>query len=76
MSVPAYRITLEKLDALDPVTGEEGLESVSFFASTSDDIFAAANNLRDRFNCSACHATKLAVGLGLLSEAIAAPAKL
>ena len=71
-----YRITVDKLDALDPTTGEGGLESVSFFASTSDDILAAANNLRDRFNCSACHATKLAVGLGLLSEAIAAPAKL
>jgi hypothetical protein len=62
-----YRITVDKLE---PTTGEGGLESVSFFASTPDDILAAANNLRDRFNCSACHATKLAVGLGLLSEAM------
>lgn len=69
MSVPAYRITLEKLDALDPITGEEGLESISFFASTSHDILTAAKSLRDRLNCSACHATKLAVGLGLLSKA-------
>jgi hypothetical protein len=60
-----YRITVEKLD---PATGEEGLESISFFASTSHDILAAANNLRDRLNCSACHATKLAVGLGLIRE--------
>jgi hypothetical protein len=66
-----YRITVDKLDTLEPLEpGEGGLESVSFFASTPDDILAAANNLRDRFNCSACHATKLAVGLGLLSEAM------
>jgi hypothetical protein len=68
MNVPAYRITVDKLDALDPATGEEGLESVSFFASTPHDIFAAISALRDRFDCSACHATKLAVGLSLLSE--------
>jgi hypothetical protein len=73
MNVPAYRITV---DALDPVTGEEGLKSISFFASTSHDILSAANSLRDRLDCSACHATKLAVGLGLLSEAILAPSKL
>jgi hypothetical protein len=65
-----YRITVDKLDALDPTTGEGGLESLSFFASTSHDILAAANSLRDRFDCSACQATKLVVGLGLLSEAI------
>lgn len=70
MSVPAYRITLEKLDALDPTTGEGGLESISFFAATPHDILTAAKSLRDRLNCSACHATKLAVGLGLLSEAM------
>jgi hypothetical protein len=72
MSMPAYRITLEKLDALDPTTGEEGLESISFFASTPHDILAAANNLRARLNCSACHATRLVVGLSLLSEAMPA----
>src|SRR5438309_525612 len=65
--MPAYRITV---DALDPTTGEGGLESISFFASTPNDILAAANSLRARLDCSACHATKLAVGLGLLSEAM------
>jgi hypothetical protein len=63
--MPAYRITV---DALDPTTGEGGLESLSFFASTHNDILTAANSLRDRLNCSACHATKLAVGLSLLSD--------
>ena len=72
MNVPAYRITVDKLAALDPATGEEGLESVSFFASTPHDILAAANNLRARLNCSACHATRLVVGLSLLSEAMPA----
>jgi hypothetical protein len=66
--MPAYRITVE---ALDPTQGEEGFESLSFFASTSHDIFAAIGTLRDRFECSACHATKLAVGLSLLHEASA-----
>jgi hypothetical protein len=65
--MPAYRITV---DALDPTPGEEGLESLSFFASTSHDIFAAIATLRDQFDCSACHATKLAIGLSLISEAI------
>jgi hypothetical protein len=60
-----YRITV---DALDPSAGEEGLQSLSFFASTHGDIFAAAANLRERLECTACSATKLAVGLGLLSE--------
>ena len=71
--MPAYRITVEALDAdaLDPTTGEGGLESISFFASTSHDIFAVACTLRDRFDCSACHATRLAVGLSLLNQAAA-----
>jgi hypothetical protein len=63
--MPAYRIVV---DALDPITGEGGLESLSFFASTPHDILAAANNLRAGLDCSACHATKLAVGLGLIRE--------
>jgi Domain of Unknown Function with PDB structure (DUF3861) len=63
-----YRITVEKLGALDPTTGEGGLESVSFFASTPDDILTAAKSLRARLACSACHATKLAVCLSLINE--------
>ena len=66
-----YRITidkLDKLDALDPTAGEGGLESVSFFASTPDDILSTAKSLRARLECTACHATKLAVCLGLISE--------
>jgi hypothetical protein len=70
MPVHHYRITVDKLDALDPATGEGGLESVSFFASTPDDILSAAKSLRDHFDYSACHATKLAVGLGLISEVV------
>jgi Domain of Unknown Function with PDB structure (DUF3861) len=66
--VPAYRITVE---ALDPTTDEGGSESLSFFASTSHDIFAVARTLRDRFDCSACHASRLAVGLSLLKQAAA-----
>ncbi len=61
-----YRITVDTLDPLKP--GEGGLESVSFFATTSTDMLAAANSLRARLDCTACHATKLAVGLGLLGE--------
>ena len=49
-------------------TGEGGLESLSFFASTPHDILAAANSLRAQLDCSACHATKLAVALGLIRE--------
>jgi hypothetical protein len=70
MPVHHYRITVDKLDALDPTTGEGGLESISFFASTHNDLLAAANSLRARLDCSACHATRLAVGLSLLSEAM------
>ncbi|MDQ1453665.1 MAG: hypothetical protein QOK38_3531 [Acidobacteriaceae bacterium] len=62
-----YRITV---DALDPTPGEEGLQSLSFFASTHTDIFAAVGALRDRLECTACHATRLAVGLSLLSEVV------
>jgi hypothetical protein len=60
-----YRITV---DALDPTRGEEGLQSLSFFASTHTDIFAAIGTLRERLECTACHATRLAMGLSLLSE--------
>jgi hypothetical protein len=60
-----YRITV---DALDPTRGEEGLQSLSFFASTHTDIFAAIGTLRERLECTACHATRLAIGLSLLSE--------
>jgi hypothetical protein len=60
-----YRITV---DALDPSRGEEGLQSLSFFASTHGEVFAAVANLRERLECTACTATKLAVGLALLSE--------
>jgi hypothetical protein len=61
--VPHYRITV---DALDP--GGEGMESVSFFATTHSDLFAEAKQLRQRLCCSACTATKLAVARGLLAE--------
>jgi hypothetical protein len=60
-----YRITV---DALDPTPGEGGLQSLSFFASTHTDIFAATGTLRERLECTACHATRLAIGLSLLSE--------
>ena len=80
MTVPAYRITVEALnpealdvDALHPTTGEGGLESLSFFASTSHDIFAAISTLRDRFDCSACTATRLAIARCLLAEESAVP---
>ena len=63
-----YRITVDKLDMRESPTGEGGLQSLSFFASTHNDILGAANSLRDRFNCSASHATKLAVGLSLIGE--------
>jgi uncharacterized protein DUF3861 len=62
-----YRVTV---DALDPSQGEEGLQSLSFFASTHNDIFAAIGILRARLEFSACAATKLAVGLGLVSEVL------
>ncbi|HEY3991082.1 MAG TPA: DUF3861 family protein [Acidobacteriaceae bacterium] len=65
--MPAYRITVE---ALDPTPGEGGHESISFFASTPHDILTTANNLRVRLDCSACHATKLAVGLILISDPV------
>ncbi len=61
-----YRITVDKLDPLKP--GEEGLESVSFFAVTSGDIFATANSLRERAGYSASDAAKLALALSLLGE--------
>jgi hypothetical protein len=60
-----YRITV---DVLDPTPGEEGLQSLSFFASTHTDIFATTGTLRERLECTACHATRLAIGLSLLSE--------
>jgi Domain of Unknown Function with PDB structure (DUF3861) len=67
MSPHHYRITV---DLLEPAAGEGGLESVSFFASTPNDILSTANNLRARLECSACHATRLAVGLSLINEVI------
>jgi hypothetical protein len=63
--MPAYRITVE---ALDPTPGEEGFESLSFFASTHSDIFAQANSLRNRLDCSASSATRLAIASCLLAE--------
>jgi hypothetical protein len=65
-----YRITV---DALEPSQGEEGLHSLSFFASTQADIFVVAATLRERLECTACHATKLAVGFNLLSEVMHEP---
>ena len=65
-----YRITV---DALDPTRGEEGLQSLSFFASTHTDIFAAIGTLRERLECTACHATRLAIALSLLSEVMHEP---
>jgi hypothetical protein len=68
-----YRITVDTLDPLKP--GEGGTESVSFFATTSSDILDAAKSLRERAGYSACHATKLALGLSLIGEheALASP---
>jgi hypothetical protein len=63
-----YRITVERLE---PTAGGEGLESISFFASTPDDILSAAKSLRARLECSACYATKLTLGLSLINEVIA-----
>jgi hypothetical protein len=70
--VPAYRITVDALDdaldvdALDPVTGGEGFQSLSFFASTENEIFAEASQLRHHLGCSALHATKLALCFELI----------
>jgi hypothetical protein len=61
-----YRITVDKLDPFKP--GEEGLESISFFASTQHDLFAEASELRHRLGCSACAATRLAIARCLLAE--------
>jgi hypothetical protein len=66
----AYRITVE---ALDPALGEGGLESLSFFASTGYDLFAEANQLRCRLDCSSCQATRLAIARCLLAEESAVP---
>jgi hypothetical protein len=60
-----YRITV---DVLNP--GGEETESVSFFASTEDDLFAEVDRLR-RQGHKAAHALTLAVGLSLLKEASA-----
>jgi hypothetical protein len=57
-----YRITVE---ALDP--GGEGNESVSFFASTENDLFAEVDRLR-REGHNAANALKLAVGLSLVNQ--------
>jgi hypothetical protein len=66
MSAHHYRITVEKLDPLEPDEG--GAESISFFTTTQNDLFAEANRLRHCLGCSACRATKLAVGRSLLEE--------
>jgi hypothetical protein len=63
-----YRITVDRLDVQQPTTGEGGLESLSFFASTLNDISAAIGTLRQGLDCSSCHAAKLAVGLSLIRE--------
>jgi hypothetical protein len=63
-----YHVTVDRLDLRQHTTGEGGLESVSFFASTLNDISAAIAPLRDRLDCSSCHAAKLAVGLSLIRE--------
>jgi Domain of Unknown Function with PDB structure (DUF3861) len=65
-----YRITVEKLDVQDASAGGEGLESISFFASTPHDILTTSSSLRARLDCTACHATKLAVGLGLITDVV------
>jgi len=65
-----YRITIERLDLRQHSTGEGGLESLSFFASTSHDILTVAKSLRARLECSACNATKLTLGLSLINEVI------
>ncbi len=67
--MPAYRITVE---ALDPTPGEEGFESLSFFAATGNNLFAEVKQLRDRLGCSALQATKVAIARGLLAEESAA----
>ena len=59
-----YRITIDAFD-----TGEEGLTSVSFFASTPNDTLAAARDLREHLGCTASHATRLALGYSLIDEA-------
>ena len=61
--MPEYRITVDALER-----GEGGLESISFFASTENDLFAEAKKLRHSLGCSACAATKLALGRGLIGE--------
>jgi hypothetical protein len=69
-----YRITVDKLDALEPLKpGEGGLESVSFFATTSSDIIDAAKTLRECLGCSASRATSLALGYSLIGEPRALP---
>jgi hypothetical protein len=65
-----YRITVDKLE---PTTGEGGLESVSFFATTSSDIIDAAKTLRECLRCSASRATSLALGYSLIGEPRALP---
>ena len=58
-----YRITI---DVLHPCGGE-GSESVSFFASTENDLFAEVDRLRRQGN-RAADALRLALGIGLLKE--------
>ena len=49
---------------------KRSLQSLSFFATTNHDIFTATASLRERLECTACQATKLAVELGLVSEGL------
>lgn len=52
-----------------PETGEDGLHSLSFFASNQEDVFAAVSHLRNQFGLTACHAACLAVGVSLVNQA-------
>jgi hypothetical protein len=65
--MPAYHYRITG-DMLEQPTGEEGLQSLSFFASTPHDLFAEASQLRHRLGCSACIATRLATVRCLLAE--------
>lgn len=66
MIVPEYRITVDRLDP-----GEGGTESISFFATTTKDLFSETNQLRHNLRCSACEAARLALGYGLIGESSA-----
>lgn len=76
MPARLYRITVEELamlDAQQQSAGEEGLQSLTFFASHDSDILATASALRERLDCSALNAAKLAIGLSLINQVIDEP---